>query len=51
MTDHKNKQGSPGRDKKQSGNSKDAKSMPRKHPKKANRMDSDDTDEAGAQGG
>jgi hypothetical protein len=46
MTDHKNKQGSPGNDKKQSGNSKDSKSMPRKHPKKANRMDSDDTDEA-----
>jgi hypothetical protein len=42
MTDHKS---SSGNDKKQSGNNKDPKSMPRKHPKKANRMDPDDTDE------
>ncbi|HXO75652.1 MAG TPA: hypothetical protein VN824_10465 [Puia sp.] len=46
MTDHKNKQGSPGNDKKQSETNKDSKNMPHKHPKKANRTDSDDTDDA-----
>ncbi|HTI93795.1 MAG TPA: hypothetical protein VL727_24545 [Puia sp.] len=46
MTDHKNKQGSTGNDKKQSGTNKDSKNVPHKHPEKANRMDSDDTDES-----
>ncbi len=46
MTDHnKNKQGS-GNDRKPSGDKEGHKSMPHKHPKEVNRMDSDDTDEA-----
>lgn len=43
MTDQKNKQGSPGKDKKQSGNDQDPKNMPHKHSKKT--MGSDDTDQ------
>ncbi|HEY4286752.1 MAG TPA: hypothetical protein VGN00_06600 [Puia sp.] len=52
MTDHKNKQGSPGgKDKKQSGDTHDPKSMPHKHPKTSNTNDSDDTDEAAVRKG